>query len=246
MRLINDDCIQAIETLDASSVDLICTDLPYGTTYCKWDSIIPLDQMWKAFARVLKPGGAIVLTASQPFTSVLIASKLDWFRTEWIWDKENSTNFANAKRHPMKVHESVLVFGPKATRYFPIRVPGKLNHKQGSSLTKYSESMLINKRNADDLSGLKYPKSIQSFPKHSSQLGLHPTQKPVDLIEYFIRTYSLEGEVVLDCCMGSGTAGVACVNTGRQFVGIEKDTDYFMLAQNRIDQSVESKKESLI
>lgn len=154
--------------------------------------------------------------------------------TEWIWDKVNGTNFANANRHPLKTHEQVLVFSRQASNYYPIKVPGKPNHKQGNSTSKHSDLMLINKRSADDLSGMKFPKSIVTYPRHSSQCKFHPTEKPVDMIAYFIQTYSLPGELVLDPTMGSGSTGVACAATGREFVGIEKDPEYFEVARKRL------------
>lgn len=229
------DCMALFPQIPDASVDLIVCDLPYGTTYAKWDSVIPFDALWAAYGRVIKPNGAIVLTASQPFTSALVMSKPEWFRCEWIWDKVNAANFANANRQPLKSHESVLVFAKNAPRYFPIKVPGKPNHVQGKNAkANISETRLINERVGDDLSGMKYPKSIQTFAKHSSQGGLHPTQKPVDLIEYFVKTYSQDGETVLDNCMGSGTTGVACANTNRRFIGMEMEERYFQIASERI------------
>lgn len=227
------DCRDILPHL--SGVDAVVTDPPYGTTYAEWDKCFEADFMWDQFRRILAPGGAVVLTASQPFTSAIVMSNPEWFRTEWIWDKCNPTNFANAKRHPMKVHESVLVFGPKQTTYNPQMTAGKPNHKQGRSTTNHSETRLISGRSADDLSGMKYPKSIQVFPKHSSQCGLHPTQKPVDLMDYFVRTYTNETDVVLDPFMGSGTTGVACRSRGRRFIGIEQEQRYFDVAVSRIE-----------
>lgn len=229
------NCLEILPTLEDQSVDMVFCDLPYGTTYAKWDSIIPAATLWEQYRRIVKPTGAIVLTASQPFTSALVVSNPDEFRCEWIWDKVNAANFANAKRQPLKVHESVLVFSQKPCSYYPIKVPGKPNHVQGNnSNARNCETQRISERAADDLSGMKYPKTIQTFPKHSSQSKFHPTQKPVDLCSYFIRTYSLEGEVVLDNCMGSGSTGVSCGETGRRFIGIEMDERYFKTATERI------------
>jgi site-specific DNA-methyltransferase (adenine-specific) len=235
MQLILGDCLEEMKKISEKSIDMIFADLPYGTTYASWDSIIPMDKLWELYSRVIKDNGAMVFTASQPFTSLLISSKPEWFRCEWIWDKENSTNFANANRQPLKCHESVLVFGKKGTRYYPIKVPGKKNHIQGKSTSKYTETMLISERAPDDLSGMKFPKSIITIPKHSSQCGNHPTEKPVALMEYFIRTYTLERETILDNCMGSGSTGVACVNTNRNFIGIELEKKYYLIAKQRID-----------
>lgn len=219
-----------------SSVDMILCDLPYATTYAKWDELIPFDKMWEQYLRIAKDDAAIVLTASQPFTSALVMSQPRLFRCEWIWDKHNPANFANAKKQPLKQHESVLVFSKKASRYFPQMTPGKPNHKQGHSKVNASETRLIKDRVADDLSGLKYPKSIIQFPKHSSQCGLHPTQKPVALFEYLIRTYSERGDLVLDNCIGSGTTAIAAISTGRNWIGIEQDDKYYKIAQERIER----------
>lgn len=233
-QLFNGDCLDLMVDISDEAIDMILCDLPYGTTYCSWDAVIPLDILWSQYKRIIKPTGAIVLTASQPFTSALVMSNPGMFRCEWIWNKVNGANFANSKKQPLKIHESVLVFSKKPSVYYPIKTPGAPNHKQGNSTAKRSETMLIKDRSPDDLSGLKFPTSIQTFPKHSSQGGLHPTQKPVPLMEYFIRTYSLEGETVLDNCMGSGTTGVARINTNREFIGIEKSKEYFEIANKRI------------
>ncbi len=206
-----------------------------GTTYCKWDSIISLDKLWEQYKRIIIGNGALVFTASQPFTTILIQSNIEWFKYEWIWDKENPTNFANAKHQPLKQHENVVVFSRGKSPYYPIKTPGKPNHKQGASKENISETRLISGRTVDDLSGMKYPKSILHFPKHSSQCGLHPTQKPLDLFIYLLKTYTLPGEVVLDNAMGSGTCGVAAIREGRNFIGIEKDQKYFNLACERIE-----------
>lgn len=233
------DCLDVMADIEDASIDLILADLPYGTTYAAWDSVIPLDQLWKAYLRIAKPSTPIVLTCSQPFTAQLVMSQPKLFRCEWIWDKENAANFANAKRQPLKQHESVLVFGKQATAYYPQKVAGKKNHIQGKNAKSASrDTMLITERGGDDMSGLKYPKTIQHFPKHSSQCGLHPTQKPVDLMRYFIRTYSLPGQVVLDNTMGSGSTGVAAIEEQRLFKGIEMDRTHFATACGRIEAAL--------
>ena len=228
------DCLDVMKNLPDNSVDMVLCDLPYGTTYCAWDAIIPFDDLWAAYERVVRDDGAIVLTSSQPFTSALVMSKPKWFRCEWIWDKVNAANFANAKKQPMKTHESVLVFGQKSPVYYPVMTPGKPNHKQGKSTSNKSDTRLISGRVADDLSGMKYPKSIQTFAKHSSQVGLHPTQKPVELFEYLIQTYSQPGETVLDNCAGSGTTAIAAFNLKRKWICIEKEQKYSDIARDRI------------
>jgi site-specific DNA-methyltransferase (adenine-specific) len=231
------DCLELMKSLPDESIDLILSDLPYGTTYAKWDEIIPAKDLWLAYKRIIKPNGAIVLTASQPFTSMLISSNPEMFRCSWVWNKENAANFANAKKQPLKVHEDIIVFGKGQTTYNPQMIQGKPNHIQGKNAKENkSETRLISKRVDDDLSGLKYPKTILNFPKHSSQCGLHPTQKPVDLMRYLIRTYSNPGELVLDNCMGSGTTGVACIIEKRQFVGFEKEEKYFKIAEKRLQE----------
>lgn len=241
MQLIYGDCLEKMKDIPDKSIDMVFADLPYGTTYAKWDSVIPMHLLWDEYERVIKDNGAICLTASQPFTSMLVASKPEWFRCEWIWNKENPTNFANANRQPLKQHEEVLVFGKWGTVYYPQKVKGKPNHVQGKSSTNVSETRLISDRVGDDLSGMKFPKTIIAIPKHSSQCGNHPTEKPVALMEYFIKTYTLEGETVLDNTMGSGSTGVACVNTNRDFIGIEKDEDYFLIAKQRIKDAMKAK-----
>ena len=229
------DCLEVLPILANQSIHSVITDLPYGTTYCKWDSIIPLDKLWKEYERLIIDNGALAFTASQPFTTSLIQSNINWFKYEWIWDKENPTNFANAKKQPLKQHENIVIFSRGQSPYYPIKTKGKPNHKQGSSKTNASETRLISGRVDDDLSGMKYPKSILYFPKHSSHCGLHPTQKPVDLMLYLIRTYTDVGQVVLDNAMGSGTTGEACILAGREFVGIEKDKKYFDIACRRLE-----------
>lgn len=222
---------------------MILCDLPYGTTYCSWDAVIPFEPLWAEYKRIAKPTTPIVLTASQPFTSALVMSNPEMFRYEWIWDKANPTNFANAKRQPLKQHENILVFYKEPCHYDPQKTPGKPNHKQGKSTKNISETRLISGRAADDLSGMKYPKSILLFPKHSSQVGLHPTQKPVDLFSYLIRTYTVLGDIVLDNCVGSGTTAIAALRERRQFIGIEKDPKYVEVALNRILDELEPRAE---
>lgn len=219
------DCLSFMAKMTDGSVDLVLTDLPYGTTYAPWDSVIPLDALWAQWLRVAKPKAAIVLTAVQPFTSVLVMSQPKLFRCEWIWDKVNGANFANASHQPLKVHESVLVFSREGKPvYNPQKTLGAKNHVQGKNAKpRNCETQLIKERAADDLSGLKFPKSIQTFPKHSSQSKAHSTQKPVPLFEYLIRTYSNENALVLDCAAGSGTTGEAARNCGRHAILVDSN-----------------------
>lgn len=213
---------------------MILCDLPYGITACKWDSCINLVDLWAQYNRLVKDNGVIVLTASQPFTSALVMSNPKMFRYEWIWEKPQGTNPLQAKNQPLKNHESILVFSKNKPRYFPIMEIGK-PYKGFSSSEKtigevYNSLSSIHKENT----GTRYPKTVQYFKQERH--GLHPTQKPVALMEYLIKTYTRPGDIVLDNCMGSGTTGVACVNLNRDFVGIEIDEKYFTVAEKRIKE----------
>ena len=239
-KIYNEDCLEGMKRIPDKSIDMILADLPYGTTNCKWDTIIPLEPLWEQYERIIKDNGAVVLTASQPFSSTLVMSNPKLFRYEWVWDKKNPTNFAMAKKQPLKYHETILVFAKKQTEYYPIKWRGKPNHKQG--LLKNDQQSEVYgkiKRTKDNLSGMKYPRSIIEISKHSSQGGLHPTQKPVALFEYLVKTYTNEGDVVLDNCMGSGTTAIACLNTNRNFIGFELDETYYNIANERIEKSLE-------
>lgn len=238
ITLYHGDCLSVLPSLPGRLANMVLGDLPYGTTYCQWDTVIPLEPLWAQLERLIVGNGAMVFTTSQPFTTTLIASKLSWFKYEWIWDKHNPTNFANAKKQPLKQHENVVVFAKGQTPYFPVKVPGKSNHKQGKSQTNVSETRLISGRAADDLSGMKYPKSILSFPKHSSQCGHHPTQKPVDLLSYLIQTYTAPNDMVMDPTAGSGSTLVAARMLGRQAIGIELDESYCEVAASRLDEEI--------
>lgn len=233
-QLFHGDCLQIMPRLPDKSVNMVFADLPYGTTYAPWDSVISLPHLWAEYERLCRPDAAIVLTASQPFASQLVSSKPSWFRCEWVWDKVNGANFANANRQPLKVHESVLVFSAKQPFYSPQKTPGPRNHVQGASRANIAETRRIKDRVRDDLSGMKFPKSIVVVPKHSSQSRHHPTEKPVALADYFIRTYSRPGDTVLDNTMGAGGTGVAAVALGRHFVGIEKERRFYDIAEQRV------------
>lgn len=237
--LMQGDCLELMKSIPDGSVDMILCDLPYGTTQNKWDTVIPLEPLWSAYWRVIKPTGVIALTASQPFTSTLVLSQIERFKHEWIWIKNRGSNFANTVREPMKEHESALIFSQGRWTY----------NKQMQERTGGGKALVgqvqKNKGGATDnygnfagkdivLSELRVPSSHQKF---NTEVGLHPTQKPVALMEYLIKTYTNEGETVLDSCMGSGTTGVACVNTGRKFIGIEKDEKYFNIAKERIEKA---------
>lgn len=218
------DCLQLMKAIPDGSVDMIMCDLPYGTTQNKWDSVLPLDELWTHYRRVVR--GAIVLTASQPFTTTLAASNLEALRYSWVWEKGAATGHLNAKRMPMKLHEDVLVFG--AAPYYPqdLKPHGKVTRRGGNG-SNFGASGTENFQEHTN-----YPRSIIRFPNDPKPV--HPTQKPVALMEYLIRTYTNEGELVLDNCMGSGTTGVAAINTGRRFIGMEQNPEYFAIAEGRI------------
>ena len=251
IELIQGDCLERMEDLPDSSVDAIIADPPYGTTACKWDSVIPFEPMWDQIKRVIKPNRAIVMTASQPFTSVLVNSNITMFKYEWIWEKAVGSNFACLKYQPMKEHENVLVFGKGKVQYNPIKQPRKgsgakrletpyfTNSKQGGAV--YGNVCRNNAGKSYD-KNLRYPSTVQFFNNRASgDRGKHPTQKPVALMEYLIKTYTNEGGTVLDFTMGSGTTGVACVNLNRNFIGIEFDEKYFKIAEKRIKENKETK-----
>ena len=234
-KIYNEDCLEGMKRIPDKSVDMILCDLPYGTTACKWDTIIPFEPLWEQYERVIKDNGAIVLTSSQPFTSALVMSNPKMFKYSWVWDKKNPTNFVMSKKQPLKYHEDVCVFYKKQCNYYPIKWKGKPNHSGGSAKFNTTEIYSAPVKNIPrDVSGLKYPRSILEFPKHASQSKLHPTQKPVALFEYLIRTYTNEGETILDNCMGSGTTAIACLNTNRNFIGFELDETYHTVANERI------------
>jgi DNA modification methylase len=231
--LLPGDCLKLLPTLLDDSIDMLLVDLPYGTTACKWDSVIPLEPLWAQFNRVCKKNAAMVFTAAQPFTTMLAASNLRHFRYEWIWEKPQGTNPMNAKVMPLKSHENVLVFYRKKPTYNPQMWYSTPYGGFSSETSKIGEVYGSAKsKHRDNPEGSRYPKTVLRFKQEK---GLHPTQKPVEMMEYLIRTYSNEGDTILDCTMGSGTTGVACVNTGRNFVGMESDEKYFALAKERIE-----------
>lgn len=242
-NLINGDCLEAMRTLEDNSVDACITDIPYGTTACKWDTIIPFESMWKALKRIVKPNGAIALFGSQPFTSALIMSNPKMFKHEWIWKKNRGSNFAVQSYQPMKEHENILIFSTKTHCYYP-----QMETRKGKGLERskhayrpsntgkreFISGFRMKHANHNGSNELRFPSSIQ---KHNCENGMHPNQKPVDLMRYLIRTYTKGNEIVLDFTMGSGTTGVACMIENRKFIGIEKDKEYFKIAQARIKRA---------
>lgn len=226
------DCLEVMKGIPDASVDLVLCDLPYGTTRNKWDSVIDLELLWREYERVCR--GAIVLTAQAPFDKVLGASNLSMLRYEWIWEKTEATGHLNAKRCPMKAHENVLVFYKSLPTYNPQKTTGHVRKTAIRVNAKPSTNYGAHSNMPPYDSTERYPRSVLKFSTDKQRSKLHPTQKPVALMEYLIRTYTNEGDLVLDNCMGSGTTGVACANTGRRFIGIERDPTYFLIAAGRI------------
>jgi len=261
------DCLELMKGIENKSIDCIICDLPYGTTSCSWDEIIPFDKLWNQYNRIIKDNGAIVLFGSQPFTTKLINSNIKNFKYEWIWEKQKASNFMTAKYQPLKYHENVVVFSKGTHNYYPqrykvlelgdvedgiknkgikyvkeiiennlIRNFGKIDRRKVHNDNKTNKEVIGSNikrtRKVDD--GYRNPKSIITINK-SINKNIHPTQKPVELIEYLINTYSKEGDLILDNCIGSGTTAIACMNTGRNWIGMELDEEYYKLAKERIE-----------
>jgi len=234
---VNADCFDVFPFIEDKSIDAIICDLPYGTTACKWDSILPLDKLWYEYKRVLKPNGVILLTASQPFTTVLIGNDMKMFKYNLVWDKVAVTNPMLAKKQPMRCHEDVLVFYDKQPTYNPqMRVGVKWSRagKKQHTTDTLGQSTLFN--NGSDESEMKYPKSIVTFSNADKTKNEHPTQKPIDLMEWLIKTYTNEGDMVLDNTMGSGTTNLACIKLNRKSIGIEKEKQYYDVAVRRASE----------
>ena len=242
IQLYQGDCLEVMKNIPDKSVDLVLTDPPYGTTACKWDSVIDLEKMWKELKRITKDSAAIVLMANQPFTSMLICSNLEMYKYNWVWKKNKSTGFLNAKKQPLRALEDICVFYTKPCVYNPQKTTG---HKPVNTFTKHTTDGETVGRTKLGISGGgqtdRYPTNIIEIPVMNNDGShgdkVHPTQKPVALMEYLIKTYSNEGMTVLDFCVGSGTTGVAAKNLNRNFIGIEKDEGYFKIAQKRIEKA---------
>lgn len=232
MTLMQGDCLELMDSIPSKSIDLILCDLPYGTTQNKWDTVIPFDKLWAQYNRIIKDNGAILLFSQMPFGANLIMSNPKMFRYEWVWEKNRGTGFLNAKKMPLKKHENILVFYKHLPTYNPqglIELDNPIeyeNNSPSSNYGTYGHQKVIQKNT-------NYPTDIIQFSTDTSRL--HPTQKPVALLEYIIKTYTNEGDIVLDNCMGSGSTGVACVNTNREFIGMELDENYFNIAKERIE-----------
>jgi DNA modification methylase len=232
--LLHGDCPELMKDIPDKSIDMILCDLPYGTTACKWDTIIPFEPLWEQYERIIKDSGAIVLFGSEPFSTMLRMSNLQNFKYDWIWEKEQGANFMLCKYQPYKVHEIISVFSYGTHIYFPQMTEGK-PYISGKGTSGDITGNVLKTQTKNN--GTRYPRSIQKFNTDKSKGSLHPTQKPVALLEYLIKTYTDEGETVLDNCMGSGTTGVACVNTNRNFIGIELEDKYFEIAKQRINEA---------
>lgn len=233
-KLYNEDCLEGMENIPDKAIDMILCDLPYGTTRNKWDSIIPLDKLWKQYERIIKDNGAIVLTAQTPFDKILGCSNLKLLKYEWIWEKNIATGHLNAKKMPMKKHENILVFYKKLPTYNPQMTVGDPYTNKRKPLNDNGSNYGYIERTDTINQGNRYPVSILKFDR---EIGLHPTQKPVSLFEYLIKTFTNTGDVVLDNCIGSGTTAIACINTGRKYIGYELDEEYYKLAEKRIKEN---------
>ena len=255
-KVIQGDCLEVMKGIPDKSIDMILADLPYGTTACKWDTIIPFEPLWEQYKRIIKDNGAIVLTASQPFTSALVMSNPKMFKYEWVWEKDYPTGFPHANYRPMKRHENILVFSKSVAsagndnvkmRYIPVGLieinKPKIN---GSNRGKFIHEGKIGKDGAFNSNKeytqkyTNYPQSIIKFPREKENIH-HPTQKPVALFEYLIKTYTNEGDLVLDNCAGSGTTGVACKNLNRNYILIEKEPEYIDIINKRLTQDTNPK-----
>lgn len=251
VKLLQGDCLELMKNIPDKSIDMILCDPPFGTSACKWDSIIPLKQLWFEYDRIIKDDGAIVLFGCQPFTSKLIISNLKLYKYNWVWIKDNATNFLNKKYQAGKITEDICVFGKMATsyskngnmKYFPQMETGKPykttnNVKRRTNAVIRSEIVNV----TTDNKGIRYPNNVLYFNRDKDKL--HPTQKPVALLEYLIKTYTNENDLVLDNCFGSCSTGIACINTNRNFLGIELDENYFNIGKERIEKRLKERSET--
>jgi len=252
--IIHGDCLEVMKDIPDKSIDCIIADLPYGMTVCKWDTVIPFEPLWEQYKRIIKPNSAIVLFGSQPFTSALIMSNPKWFRYEWIWEKNYGSNFACLKYMPSREHENILVFGKGKLNYYPIRIPrteSSLKREPKGTTRQFVNKAWANKkceltnvtilryRKPFDADGMKNPRTILKFNRNiHADKRHHPTQKPTTLLEYLIKTYTQEGELILDNTAGSGSLAIAAINTNRRYICIEQDANYFNIMKERIANHV--------
>lgn len=242
-KIFEGDCLEIMERMPENSIDMILCDLPYGTTNNKWDSVLPFDNLWQNYERLIKPSGVIVLTAAQPFSSALVMSNPKLFKYEWIWEKTIASGQLNVNRQPLRAHESILVFYKRQPTYnqqLEKGTPYSINRKADFEGPGYNKQVATSKINT----GYRHPKSVLKFPNPRVPSG-HPTQKPVELFKYLIKTYTDPGEIVLDNCIGSGTTAEAALETGRQFIGIEIEAKYASMARNRVRQVKENGRQEL-
>ena len=243
-KIYNEDCLQGMKRIADGAVDCIITDLPYGSTDCSWDSIIPLDKLWEQFNRISKPKGAIVLFGSEPFSTMLRSSNLKGYCYDWIWDKIFGGNFVQAERQPIKTHENISVFSKsgQCPKYYPQKIKRDIPIKAGGNTQKEGKAIKLAVTSHSEEFGKMHKVYDDKFPESQlrfscrSERGLHPTQKPVDLLRYLILTYSNEGDTILDATIGSGTTAVAALMEKRHFIGFETNREYFDIAQGRIDK----------
>lgn len=241
--LYNDDCLEIMKNLPDKSVDMVLCDLPYGVTQNKWDNVIPFDKMWTLLNRICKETCAMVFFADGMFCAELMLSNKKMWRYNLIWDKIIPSGFLNANKMPLRSHEEICVFYKKLPTYNPQKILGNKSHSKGNKKDSYTNNNYGKFKfvdNSETLGNMKYPKSILSFSKPHPSISVHPTQKPVELLEYLIKTYSNEGDTILDFTMGSGSTGVACKNINREFIGIEKEEKYFKIAKERIEHEIDN------
>jgi len=247
-KIYQGDCLELMKQIEDKSVDLILCDLPYGTTQCSWDIIIPFDKLWEQYNRIIKEKGILVLFGSEPFTSKLICSNLDNFKYNWIWQKNKSTGFLNVKKQPLNDNETISVFYKKQGIYNPQMEKAEKLYRRGKVIRDKEQNIQQSENYGEQKSfiqvdtGLRFPKRIIYFDNNFTREQQHPTQKPVALFEYLIKTYTNEGDLVLDNCIGSGTTAVACINTKRNFIGIELSPEYCKIANERIQKELSQTK----
>lgn len=247
IKLYNNDCLEIMNDISDKSIDMILCDLPYGITKCIWDKVIPNNLLWQQYKRIIKDNGTIVLFGIEPFASELRLSNLEMYRYDWIWEKTQATGHLNANKQPLRASENILVFYKKSPTYNPQKTQGHTPvHKYTKYLNTQNNTELYGKM-SKELSGGgntdRMPRNVIKFSSDKQRIKLHPTQKPVALLEYLIKTYTNENEIVLDNCMGSGSTGIACINTNRSFVGIELDKKYFEIAKLRIAEKIHEREE---
>lgn len=235
-KIYNEDCLEGMKRIEDKSIDCIICDLPYGTTACKWDVVIPFDELWEQYNRIIKKDHPIILFSSQPFTTILIGSNIKKYKYSWYWQKNQATNFLHAKHQPLRKIEEICVFNAGPECYNPQKTYGHVPTRAAKGCSNGNVYYGTNKRDYKGGDTSRFPTNLIEFKCVDNYHKIHPSQKPLELIEYLIKTYSNEGDLILDNCMGSGTTAVACLNTNRRFIGFELDKNYFDIATNRINE----------